>query len=993
MRTDPQRIAAFLMVAWKGLVGLEEAMDGLHGQESEAARNALAERSRELAQSAESFGFQGLARLGTSMEKLASAFPPLEHSSSPDVIQLLGDTLTVLPMVLDNIAAEASEDIPQIPGLQWRYDVEVPAAEELAAQQAQAQAPGPVDEELQRLRKEDPEIVSFFVPEAREHLDGMVARLDDLSDAQGLSESKRADAINDFFRHAHTIKGAAYTVGCAVVGDLAHNLEDIWVAIRNGDRPLTPELVDVGHRSASLLASLIDRLDGPAGTGIQARYDELQTRLGELRGPDEAPGPGLQTPGITGSGAGPMHPSQPMPEPTDPVRHPQAPAAPVVAAPEGAPAVPPVSVPSVSMAAEDVPETLESQSARSTLRVDLQRLEKVLDLAGEVTVAHGTSVKQLSRLERIHRQLDDCKARMAKTISVFQERHLNPVLDVGDAGLAVPVPSSGPGSGQDREQPRGRSVAEQFAELEFDRYDDFNILARRIGELSSDLSEIHHELEQMLSAARHSSLQVQNLTRRLRVGIGKVRMVPVGRLFARFSLLARKSAGEAGKELEIEIEGEQVEIDNAVIERIAEPLTHLVQNAIHHGLEPPDVRKLIGKETHGSLRFAAKAKGRRVLLEVADDGAGIDIRALKARAVELGFRTEDQLAQLSDAEALALVYLPGLTTRSKVTTAAGRGVGMDAVRHSVNRLGGDIQITSAPGTGTRFILELPISLLVTEALLVRVGDSTFALPLPQVEQLAHLFAENLRHDESNAGTRDVAVLDEREWPVLRLADRFGLTASGPADDMPGLLAIAALVRAPKPTALIVDEVLGIEELVVKPLGPFLEGAHHFSGATLDTHGNIILMLDLASVVSDERPRPRPAVLPVALPEAPPRILLADDSLSVRRVLGRTLQKLGYEVFTACDGAEALELLLDLPFDAVITDLEMPRMSGYELIDDLRNRASTRETPVWVITTRAGARHADLARDLGAVGYLAKPVDAELLVEQLESVIGREAQAP
>ncbi len=1073
---DPQRIAAFLMAGWKGLVGLEEAVEGLQGQESDAARKALSELSRELAGSAETYGFYGIARLAASMERLANAFPPLEHSSAADILQLLGDTLTVFPMVLDNIAAEGSEDIPQVPGLQWRYDVEVPAAEELAAQRRRAQAPGPVDAQLERLRRAEPEMVGFFVADARQHLAGMESRLARLRSLAPHLDTADIEILNDFFRHAHTIKGAAYTVGCHAAGDLAHGMEDILVGIRSGEVRLNEEILEVGARCASALEAMADRLDGRPGPAVQPSYDQILRHINDLRPhlDHDVTASSTETAGQTamatvvhaveptssapGREADPesaearptadseaIHPGSAEPKasalkPPSELTIPE-PAVPPVGvdglgasrstddpfdkryldksfkegraeghdpgdlADDHTP-VPPVSVPSISFAAEDAREVLDSERARSTLRVDLGRLESVLDLAGEVTVAHGTSVRQLAQLEGIQQQLEDCRRRMSKTTATFQQRHLNPMLESRSQGPEPdlpPVPGSeGPagrtsaGRTSAGRTSAGRSVAEQFAELEFDRYDDFNILARRIGELSSDLSEIHHELEHMLSSARHSSLQVQSLTRRLRVGIGRVRMVPVGRLFARFSRLGRKAAAEASKDLEIELSGENVEIDNAVIERVAEPLTHLVQNAIHHGIESPDTRRMIGKEPTGTLRFAARAKGRRVRLEVSDDGAGIDLESIKKRALELGLRGTADLEALSDREALDLIYLPGLTTSQRVTTSAGRGVGMDAVRHSVNRLGGDILVESEPGAGTRFILELPASLLVTEALVVRAGDASFALPLPQVDRLGHLFEGDLRvtapADDTPGSATEIAHFAGRDWPVLRLAERLGLVARGPVDEVPGLVATAALVRSPSATALIVDEVVGIEELVVKPLGPFLAGAHLFNGATLDTRGNIILMLDLTALVTGEtllHAQPTDAAL--SLPEAPPRVLLADDSLSVRRVLGRVLQKEGYEVFTARDGAEALELLLDLPFDAVITDLEMPRMSGYELIDDLRNRASTKDTPVWVVTTRAGARHAALAKDLGAVGYLAKPVDAELLVGQLESIVGRGRQ--
>ena len=1098
---DPQHIAAFLMVAWKGLVGLEEAVEGLGGEAADAARHSLASLGARFAQSADQYGFYDIARLATSMQRLALALPAASHPTRSDAVQLLRDTLNVLPMVLDNVAAEGSEDIPQIPGLQWRYDVEVPAAEDLQARTLRAEAPGVVDRSLQELRQEDPEMTGFFVLDARQHLDGMRARLDELRRPQpGLTADP--EALNDFFRHAHTIKGAAFTVGCHAVGDLAHELEEIWVAIRRKDRPLTTDILDLSDRAASLLGQMVDRLDGVAGANLQKEHSETLAALKKLQMTAPRPLVAIEDGGLgptrdlgaalrpdrdpratvradTAPDAGATHAADaPSPEtrdekapeqsgtvpgeagsrdapatvgfalvgpPSAPVHPPRRPASPGQAdagdREELAPA-PPVSVPAVSMTA--TPRAVSSgQAGRFNLRVDLQRLEKVLDVAGEVTVAHGTSVQQLNRLEAVHRQLDDCKERMLKTVRIFQDRHLHPVLDNPPDGRAEPAPQASstatePAATTDTSAAEtsklGSSAAEQFAELEFDRYDDFNILARRIGELSSDLSEIHHELEQVLVSARHSSLQVQNLTRRLRVGIGKVRMVPVGQLFARFSRLARKVADEAGKHVVVELEGEQVEIDNAIIDRIAEPLTHLVQNAVFHGIEGSDQRRMIGKNAVGTLRFAATAKGRRVRLEIQDDGAGIDVERLRRRAVELGLRRADQVAGLSDDEALSLIYLPGLTTTRRATSAAGRGVGMDAVRHSVARLGGEVTARTELGAGTTFTLELPVSLLVTEALVVRVGRETFALPLPQIDRVVHLFEDDLIPPDLNPQdqnpqdllpkdltpkdltaedltaedltAKDLAApssedraagiaaakrarFDDRPWDLLSMAERLGLEGSGPAEELPGLVAFAALVRHPTPTALLVDEVIGIEELVVKPLGPFLEGVRFFSGATLDTQGRVLLMVDVASLVSDEMsPFPSAPTPPMALPETPPRLLLVDDSLSVRRVLGRSLQRRGYEVFTARDGAEALELLLDLSFDGVITDLEMPRMSGYELIEDLRNRASTRDTPVWVVTTRAGARHADLARRLGAVGYLAKPVDADLLIEQLEQVLGQ-----
>jgi chemosensory pili system protein ChpA (sensor histidine kinase/response regulator) len=614
--------------------------------------------------------------------------------------------------------------------------------------------------------------------------------------------------------------------------------------------------------------------------------------------------------------------------------------------------------------------------------VNLERLDSLMDLIGELVTGRSRVDRRLEDLERLSASLFASRARLAQAVTEFERRQLDPK-------RAMP-PARPEGDRPAGVTESGLSVSEMFAELEFDRYDDAGMFARSIAEIASDIAELQAELVGVNRALRDDVAHVHRLTTAVRFEIGRARLVPVGNVFTRFVRQGKEAARAAGKQVRIETLGETVELDTSVIEQIVDPLLHLVQNAVGHGIESADERRALGKPPIGAVTLSAAHQGGAVLLEVADDGRGIDPDLVRRRAVARGFVPADLAASLSDREAIELIFLPGFSTAASVTTASGRGVGMDVVRTNVRRLNGEIDVSSTIGEGTRFTLRLPLTVLVSEALLVRVGGETLAVALNSVHVVTAMSPDGVERGprgETLAVGNDMA-------DFVSLAAVLGLPDAPRGPRRPVLV----LRAAGRLLAVEVDEVLHKQDIVIKPLGAFLEGAGPYAGATVTADGRVVLLLDalgvaekVASKERTERVAPRASdhhELATPVPQAPKRILLVDDSISVRRFVGQMLEKAGFVVTTAADGADAITRIGETEFDLVITDLEMPRVNGYELIDDLRRRPSTRELPVIVLTTRAGDKHVALARQLGVEHYVTKPVEEQTFVSLVGSVLLR-----
>jgi chemosensory pili system protein ChpA (sensor histidine kinase/response regulator) len=936
-------LSVFLMEAWDTLASVEQGLAALASGD-DIDWETLRVVTHRLRGAASLNGFPGVSELATLMESTVDRVLSAAVADRQRLAEQLGELMAVLKESLETIGTTGVESTASLEAALARYNTssEVAPAEEPT---------GPLAD-LDDFLRDNPDVLEYFIPEATEHLELM---------AQSLMELER-DGANDaelatLFRAVHTLKGAAYTVGCQTIGTLAHRLEDLLGEIRENRRALTSSTLEASYATLDAL-----RLMVRSAEGVPAERNEALARATRLLEDQFQVAP--STPEVVAAAAPPAAVAEPaaQSESLQPL------AEPVAAEPDAA-----KSLVRSGLGAAAAP-------ARSALniRVNLERLDALMNLAGELVIARSRLEGHLSMLDRVGATLGFTEARMRQTVGAFEAKYANPQLP-GPADMRANAPT------RDADSAAGVPLDAVFAELEFDRYDDFNLFARRVGEIAADVAEVQGQLGQLVQAVREDASRTQRLSGELRRQITRARMIPIGRLFSRFPRQVREAARAAGKTVTLEVSGETVELDNTVIERIADPLLHLIQNAIVHGIEPEAERVEGGKAPHGNLRVSAAQKGAAIVVEVADDGRGIEVDRVKDTALRSSLVTPEALAGLSDLDVLDFIFQPGFSTASAVTTIAGRGVGLDVVRTNVAQLGGEIDVETKPGAGTRFTLRVPLTVAISDALLVRVGTEVLAIPVPAVRGMARIRPEEV------ATTRggESIVMDGRTLDLLRLDRALQL----PGAHSSGPLPVVGLRTARKTVAVAVDELLGKQEIVIKRLGSFLEGVGPFVGATVTGEGRVILLLDPARLLETTglaRPKPLPAAADSRSAASPAlarrRILLVDDSVSVRKFVGQMLDRAGFKVTSANDGIEALDRLsADLTVDVVVTDLEMPRLNGYELIRDLKRRPAMRGVPIVVLTTRAGSKHVALARQLGVEHYVTKPVDEKAFVQLIESL--------
>jgi chemosensory pili system protein ChpA (sensor histidine kinase/response regulator) len=954
-------LSVFLMEAWDTLAAVEDGLAALRSSpDSPGVVQHLAVVTHRLRGSAALSGFPQVAGLAAAMEETVERVAATPAGDDRRSLAALNDMVYWLKTALDGIGETGVEDAEAI-------------AESLAGL-TPSTPPAPVDEtsrrlaELDRFFTDQPDVLEYFVPEAVEHLESMAQSLIAL-EGDGATESE----IAALFRAVHTLKGAAYTVGCGMIGDLAHRVEDMLGQIREHQRPLDRAAIETVFAGLDALRLLVRSGEDRADT----RANAYERALGLL---DALPVIGAATTLAAQSSAessADRIAEQSVEEAATVSAAPSRPS--VTEAPERL--EPAVAAERVARAPEPVTRGSEpSRSSREaaprrvrpSIRVSLDRLDAVMNLVGELVITRSRLERHLAQLEQAGELLSFTQSRMTQTVAEFESKYAD--------RLVPPVRSSGAGSGDPDAAPLGKF----FDELEFDRYDEFNLLARRVGEISSDLTEIQQELTGLVRVVREDSGGVQRLSGELRGQITRARMVPVGRLFAPFVRMVRDGSRAAGKSVVLEVRGETVEMDTTIVELMADPLIHLVRNAIAHGIEPEEVRRRNGKPPQGTIHLGAAHKGGSIYIEVADDGRGIDVEAVAEAARRGGFVTAEALARLGERDILDLIFLPGLTTATTVTTAAGRGVGMDVVRSNISRLGGEIEVQTEAGCGTRFRIRLPLTVAIADALMVNIGSQTLAIPIAAVKGASHVRPEEIRTLD---GVESIEVEGE-SVDLLRL-DRV-LQIAGRETEGP--LSVVMLRTGRRMLAVVVDKFLSKEEIVIKNLGAFLQGIGPFAGATVTGQGQVILLLDSLKLLemSAALAWPRPVELrreraAVAAPAAKRRVLLVDDSVSVRKFVGGMLERAGFHVVAARDGAEALQQLSERSVDVIVTDLEMPRLNGYELIRDLNREPTTCDLPVVVLTTRAGAKHVNLARELGVEHYVAKPVDEASFVQLIESL--------
>jgi chemosensory pili system protein ChpA (sensor histidine kinase/response regulator) len=879
--------------------------------------------------------------------------------------EFVSDAISVLEFDLLQISSTGEETVDDLASFKQRYSFAFPAAIEPEAApsgEAGVGADEPAVEmftgesSLDRLPEDGEvpdEVLEFFIPEAEEHLQVVTECV------LALEGNPNEEDINRLFRSMHTVKGSAAQVGLHRMSAVAHRVEDLIGRLRDGVLKPSGEFVDICLQSVDALKKFLHR-QWASDQEMAETLDPLLARVAAL-----------------------------APEELDEV-----------------PAEDPPNGESHSSGAARPAASKRTSSAAlaqaKSVRISLERLDRMMNAVGELVINRTRMLGRLSELSKLVEVLNFSKARLSGKISDFQERHEFNKLS------STLLPGSRPASDTFRPNfgplaPVTSAELVEFSELEMDRYDDVNILSRSLTEISADVTEVLTQLEGFMGRVDNDIDDFTKLTHHLQDEITAARMIPVGNLYTRLSRTVRDAAKETGKPVELLLEGAETELDNNIIQHISDPLVHLARNAVAHGLENAEARRLAGKPEKGRITIRAYHRGNHIFIEVEDDGRGIDNERVRQAAISSGLVSSVAAAELSERELREFLFRPGFSTASSTSELAGRGVGLDVVRSNVHALNGEIEVSSEIGRGACFTVKVPLTLIISQALFVRCGTSVFAFPLAVVEEIRRLRPTEIEDVGGKLFTRVRDVVTE----VIRLDLQLALP---PLEPLNGYFHMVIARVGGKQVGVIVEEVLGKDEIVIKNLGDYLRRVKLFPGTTIASDGSLILLIDLNRLVSlgttDQHAAhvtsaaarvfapgseavaagsiPTEAVDPISDDRV---VVIADDSISVRKFVGRMLSKAGYRVKLASDGLEAAEVVTQTGCHLLITDLEMPRMNGYELMAHLRQDPATKKIPVLVVTSRAGAKHRDRAIKEGASGFLTKPVQEDQLLAAVEELLG------
>ncbi|RUM93722.1 MAG: hypothetical protein DSZ28_07030 [Thiothrix sp.] len=604
------------------------------------------------------------------------------------------------------------------------------------------------------------------------------------------------------------------------------------------------------------------------------------------------------------------------------------------------------------------------------VKVPSDLLDRLVDNIGEASVFQARVEQQVSsfgfnlqELDRTIRRLTDQLRSLeveaeAQVLHRFEDKTINP----DESG-----------------------VYEQFDPLELDRYSKIQQLSRSLAESTSDLSSLHQSLEEGVSDVESLLQKQSRVSNDLQEGLMRTRMSPFKVMVPRLRRVVRRTAMELGKDVELKVSGADNEMDRKLLEGLVVPLEHMLRNAVAHGIEAPNERKEKGKPPMGSVEISIFRQGPEVVFEVSDDGAGLDRDGIVKKAVEQGLVDKDKT--LTDAEIHALIIKPGFTTAQEVSQIAGRGVGMDVVQNQIKHLNGVLDSSSRAGGGAIFRINLPFTLAINQALMVLAGTEKYAIPLDSIEGVMQVAGKSLA--ENLSSDNPMIEYGGKEYKLYQLASALERAAVAPLDTKKALPVILAQAGE-QGAAFVADELLGNSEVVVKSIGTFLSGVAGISGATILGDGDVVLILDTVGLIRAVAKEKNAARVPLARLDVEedyrPIVMVVDDSITIRKVTTRVLERNHYKVVTAKDGLDAVEQLKECHPDIMLLDIEMPRMDGFELAALIRNTKENEDLPIIMISSRSGRKHRERALRLGVNRFLGKPYQDNELLNNIETLL-------
>jgi len=850
----------------------------------------------------------------------------------------------------------------------------------LAAKSVTRAVPAPVSpvEDTQVEEAIDPELMEIFNEEAVD----ILATIDE-SFSQWRSQPDNHSVLQDLKRALHTLKGGARMAGAMTMGNLSHSTESLVKLVEDGTVQASGDVFDLLEEAHDMLVTMLDRIKSGQPVPNAA---SLNARLAAIAGGTVAPVDAESAADVSEPVAPPVSgmdidlPDEEWSLDTNLDIEPVETLPEAISTPPPAPTVA-RSAPVRFERADDGEDTDDAASgfARAPdrgglIRVRTTLLNDLVNYAGEVSIARARMEQQIYGFR-------DNLGELTRNVTRFRDQ-IRELEIQSESQILYRMEQAQAAGTQD------------FDPLEFDRFTRLQQLSRQLAESLHDLSTIQNNMGNFVGEAETVLQQQARLNTDLQEGLMRTRMVSFLTQAGRLRHIVRQTARELGKRVDLDITGSEVELDRTVLERMIGPFEHMIRNAIDHGIEAESERRKRGKSPNGRITIKTAQEGSEIVLTFSDDGAGLNTKAIRAKAIERGLIGAD--ANLGEEELVQFILVSGFSTASTVTHVSGRGVGMDVVHNEVKQLGGTMSVDSVSGQGTTFVIRLPLTLSIAQALMVYVGDQLYAVPLSSVANIIEYPVDKL--DKLSVGKNPLLNYQDQVYPYMNLSARLGLpTGARNGRKTPILLARAGN----REVAIKVDGLGGTREIVIKSLGPQLTEMKGLAGATIQGDGSVILILDLPGLwYSDDalhlehRAAARLEPVDITEPAAPtptavpqrPIIMVVDDSLTVRKVTGKHLQKRGMEVLTAKDGLDAWEQLRERLPHVMLVDIEMPRMDGYELTSRIRGDERLKHVPIIMITSRAGAKHRQRAFQLGVDMYMSKPYQEDELFNNIDTLL-------
>jgi chemosensory pili system protein ChpA (sensor histidine kinase/response regulator) len=602
-----------------------------------------------------------------------------------------------------------------------------------------------------------------------------------------------------------------------------------------------------------------------------------------------------------------------------------------------------------SAAIDDTPV----QQLSNSVKVGVDKIDQMMNILGEMTITKTHLLEQLGSVEAMKEEIDFARERLLREVTAFSERYeyTNPE--------------------EKKEDETAESTISDFDELEFDRYDELNLFSRKLQEISNDINEAVISIRSFFGQVSVDVEAIDRMTSEMKERISEIRTLPVDYLYQRFRRSMRDLSRDSQKQVELVLEGGDTRLGRTIIDGLFDPLLHVLRNAIAHGLESPEERKVVGKPETGTIKIATERRGTTATITISDDGRGIQLEKVRSKAVRLGWITPED--KLDRKDLIDLIFRPGFSTKEQADDTSGRGVGMDVVLDRLSSLNGTVDVRTTEGEGTEFILQIPLSLIIINVIQFRLGNQYFILPSALIEEIQDVSSLEIEED--------TVLRQEERYQIIDLNQKFSIPASDHARQ--SVLFVRTLGSR---LGLMVEEIISQEDTVIRPFGSLLSEMPCFSGTSVSGGGDVRLAINptrLSQVLESAQTIDVPVVdAAITGKSGAARVLVVDDSLSVRKYASLILEANGVEVLLATNGHEALEVLEEEQVDMILTDLEMPVMHGYELLSEIKRREKLRMIPTVVITSRSGSHHQEKAFKLGASDYLVKPFDEESLIRMI-----------